>query len=79
MGAYSLYLTHKQVYHMVHVAAGDVLDPHPVLAFLIYASAALAAGALLYWAVERPFLKLRDRMGARNVGPEARAVQEPAL
>jgi peptidoglycan/LPS O-acetylase OafA/YrhL len=25
-------------------------------------AAALAAGAALYWAVERPFLRLRDRL-----------------
>jgi peptidoglycan/LPS O-acetylase OafA/YrhL len=61
--AYSLYLTHKQVYHMVHVAVGDGLDRLPALAFLTYATTALAAGALLYLAVERPFLRLRDSLG----------------
>jgi peptidoglycan/LPS O-acetylase OafA/YrhL len=61
--AYSLYLTHKQVYHMVHVAVGDSLDGRPTAAFLTYAIAALGAGALLYLAVERPFLRLRDTLG----------------
>jgi peptidoglycan/LPS O-acetylase OafA/YrhL len=61
--AYSLYLTHKQVYHMVHVAVGDSLDGRPTAAFLTYAIAALGAGALLYLAVERPFLRLRDTSG----------------
>jgi peptidoglycan/LPS O-acetylase OafA/YrhL len=63
--AYSFYLTHKQVYHMAHLAVGDALDHQPILAFTVYAGAALAVGALLYWGVERPFLKLRDRLGAR--------------
>lgn len=62
--AYSLYLTHKQVYHLVHLAVGAGLDGRPILAFLTYACAALAAGGLLYTAVERPFLHLRDRLGA---------------
>jgi peptidoglycan/LPS O-acetylase OafA/YrhL len=60
--AYSLYLTHKQVYHMVHGAVGAGLDDRPAIAFGVYASAALAGGALLYWAVERPFLRLRERL-----------------
>jgi peptidoglycan/LPS O-acetylase OafA/YrhL len=64
--AYSLYLTHKQVYHMVHAAVGDGLDGRPALAFATYATAALAAGALLYLAVERPFLRLRDALGQRG-------------
>ena len=77
--AYSLYLTHKQVYHMVHVAVGTGLDDRPVLAVAAYAGAALSAGALLYFAVERPFLKLRDRLdGARGPGPIP-AAEEPAL
>jgi peptidoglycan/LPS O-acetylase OafA/YrhL len=64
--AYSLYLTHKQVYHIVHVAVGDGLDGRPALAFATYATAALAGGALLYLAVERPFLRLRDTLGQRG-------------
>ncbi|HEV7385712.1 MAG TPA: hypothetical protein VGN89_12590, partial [Phenylobacterium sp.] len=64
--AYSLYLTHKQIYHMVHVAVGDGLDGRPALAFATYATAALAGGALLYLAVERPFLRLRDTLGQRG-------------
>jgi peptidoglycan/LPS O-acetylase OafA/YrhL len=60
--AYSLYLTHKQVYHMVHLLVGQQLDQKPVLASLIYSSAALAAGGLLYVTLERPALRLRDRI-----------------
>ncbi|HZZ67396.1 MAG TPA: acyltransferase [Phenylobacterium sp.] len=72
--AYSLYLTHKQIYHMVHVAVGASLDGRPVLAFLTYAGAAMAGGAILYLAVERPFLRLRERLGPGRLRPKIMAV-----
>jgi peptidoglycan/LPS O-acetylase OafA/YrhL len=63
--AYSLYLTHKEVFHLVQVATGGVVDSRPTLAFVVYAAAAALAGAALYLGVERPFLRLRDRIGRR--------------
>ena len=60
--AYSLYLTHKQIYHMVHTTVGSGPDDRPILAFGVYSLAALAGGALLYWTVERPFLRLREKL-----------------
>jgi peptidoglycan/LPS O-acetylase OafA/YrhL len=60
--AYSLYLTHKEVYHLVLLALGWQLSDSPVLELLVFGGAALAGGALLYFAVERPFLRLRDRL-----------------
>ena len=77
--AYSLYLTHKQVYHMVHVAVGTGLDDRPVVAVATYAGAALGAGALLYLAVERPFLKLRARLDRGGSQAPIPAAEEPAL
>jgi peptidoglycan/LPS O-acetylase OafA/YrhL len=59
--AYSLYLTHKAVYHLVGLAAGESLAVHPALAFVAYGGTALLGGALLYVTVERPSLLLRDR------------------
>ena len=54
----------------------------PWLAYAaIYFSLALGAGALLTWAVERPFLTLRDRLFPSGV-PRARpeeAAPLPAL
>jgi peptidoglycan/LPS O-acetylase OafA/YrhL len=50
--AFSLYLVHKPVYHLV---AGSPLAAQP----LAYAATALAAGALLHFLVERPALRLR--------------------
>jgi len=59
--SYSLYLSHKAVFHGVETVAGARLDGHGVLTFAGYALAVLGTGALLYYAVERPFLTLRVR------------------
>jgi peptidoglycan/LPS O-acetylase OafA/YrhL len=61
-GAYSLYLSQKIAYHAVaaRLAPSTGLHGYPLLAAAF--AAALALGALLYWGVERPFLKLRDRL-----------------
>ena len=59
--AYSLYLTHKGVYHLVGLVAGPSLMGHYILAVMVYGGAALLGGALLYASVERPALLLRDR------------------
>jgi len=60
--AYSLYLTHKELIHLVD-------DNFPVLAQAgrlqwmgLYAVACLVVASALYLAVERPFLLLRDRV-----------------
>ncbi|WP_137939412.1 acyltransferase [Chitinivorax sp. B] len=58
--AYSLYLTHKAVFHCVQVQWGNKLMANPVLAYVCYGGAALVAGGGLYWLVERPGLHLRD-------------------
>jgi peptidoglycan/LPS O-acetylase OafA/YrhL len=64
--SYSLYLIHKPVYHMLDSAFGTQLQGQGMLAFLAYATASLLAGALLHYLVERPFLRLRDRMALRQ-------------
>ena len=61
-GSYSLYLSHKLAYHAV--ASGLV----PTFGFAGVARCveavvlAASCGAALYWAIEWPFLKLRDRL-----------------
>ena len=60
--SYSLYLAHKSAFHLVETAWGETLEGRGVLAFCVYAAAALLAGAALYYTVERPFLRLRERM-----------------
>jgi peptidoglycan/LPS O-acetylase OafA/YrhL len=61
LASYSLYLTHKAVFHLVHVALGNHLDGHAFATFVVYAMAVLLVGALLHYGVERPFLRWRDR------------------
>ena len=67
--AYSLYLTHKQAYHLVQLALGAQLDDSQLLAPVILGSAAFAMGAFLYVGVERPFLRLRDRLARPAASP----------
>ena len=64
--AFSLYLTHKQVYAWVDAALPDFAEAAPLSAFLVYNAAALLAATVLYAAVERPGLMLRARMLARR-------------
>lgn len=64
--AYSIYLTHKALLHLVddwfpHLESGGKL---PWLA--VYALVCVAAAAVLHLAVERPFLKLRERLDAAS-------------
>ena len=61
--SYSLYLSHKLPMHAVHEALQRSPDLHGVAAFAVYATAMLVTGALLHYAVERPFLRLRARLG----------------
>ena len=77
--AYSLYLTHKQVFHMVQLVVGGRLNGHLIAQTLLYGGAALAAGGLLYWAVERPAIRLRDRfLGDGRQARRAKAAHDGA-
>jgi peptidoglycan/LPS O-acetylase OafA/YrhL len=60
--SYSMYLSHKAVFHMTESVVGTTLDGHGVLTFAGYALAVLGTGAGLYYGVERPFLNLRERV-----------------
>ncbi|MEO8161009.1 MAG: acyltransferase, partial [Arenimonas sp.] len=62
--SYSLYLSHKIAFHLLELALGERWANHGLLAFGAYALGSLAAAALLYYAVERPFLRLRSRHAA---------------
>lgn len=72
--SYSLYLSHKGVFHLVDTAWGDRLEQHGLLLFGIYALATLAGGALLHYLVERPCLRWRDA-GIRRSAPVVIAEQ----
>lgn len=60
--AFSLYLTHRQVYAWLDARLDGMAAAAPLTAFVLYNLAALAVAALLYWSVERPALRLRDRL-----------------
>ncbi len=60
--SYSIYLTHKQVIHLTREWLQDSSIPQESnLMFCICMLTSLLAGCILYLAVEKPFLMLRDR------------------
>ena len=68
--SYSIYLTHKQLIHLTH----EILSSHGIsndsyTSFWICTLVSLAGGWFLHQAVERPFLRLRDKwMKKKPVG-----------
>lgn len=60
--SYSLYLSHKLAMHAVHDALSNWPAVHGLIAFAVYALAIAVTGALLHYAIERPFLHLRTRL-----------------
>lgn len=64
--SYSLYLVHKAVYHVVQQAVGPALEGRGLVAAAVYGGASILAGAALYYAVERPGLRLRSRWVRRR-------------
>jgi peptidoglycan/LPS O-acetylase OafA/YrhL len=70
--AFSLYLTHRQVYAWLDDVAGDLTANAPLAAFVLYNGVSLAVAALLYVAVERPGLRMRPGTPRRLPGALAR-------
>lgn len=70
-GAYSLYLSHKLAYHAVAAWVAPALGVTGYARLALAILLALIVGASLYWAIERPFLKLRDRWEGRSRTPIA--------
>jgi len=60
--AFSLYLSHKLVMAAVKTRLAPAFGMHGTLLLLTYVVCILLVGALLYFLVERPFLRLRDRL-----------------
>ncbi len=79
--AFSLYLTHKEVVHVVHVLLPWTEENVGWRTTLIDAAACLAVAGLLYTCVERPFLLLRDRRSRKpaSLSPGVEARLDPAL
>jgi peptidoglycan/LPS O-acetylase OafA/YrhL len=64
--AYSLYLTHKEIAHLCRVHLGWYTESGGWPALAVSLIASLCVAAMLYLAVERPFLRLRERLSARQ-------------
>ncbi len=67
--AYSLYLTHKEVVHLDQVFFLRYVEPGGWLAFLIYFATSFLAATVLYLAIERPFLRLREKIPSLFMRP----------
>ncbi|HEX7815015.1 acyltransferase [Dyella sp.] len=65
--SYSLYLSHKAIFHLVHQALASWPRIQGMAALACYVLATLAGGALLYYLIERPFLRLRDAWMRRSM------------
>lgn len=63
--SYSLYLSHVMVYGQWHGRFAPWVDGHGIGTVLIYVAGVLAVGAVLHYAVERPFLRLREPVRRR--------------
>ena len=64
--SFSLYLVHKPMYGVVQSRLGEWLEGRGIVAYAVYGAASLLAAALLYYAVEKPFLRLRGRVLSRD-------------
>jgi peptidoglycan/LPS O-acetylase OafA/YrhL len=66
--AYSLYLTHKSVFHLIKINFPSLLEigANGYIAFFVYAVAVFSVAVALYAIVERPFLKLRSKLLLSN-------------
>lgn len=71
--SYSLYLSHKLALHAVATWLVVPRALHGLAAFACYAAGVLLLGAALHYAVERPFLRWRDRPARRAALPLASA------
>jgi len=68
---FSLYLSHKMTWQVVRTHLPDLVADGGWRAFAVYATAALGVGAALYFLVERPFLRMRDRLWDRRAPAKA--------
>lgn len=62
--AYSLYLTHKEIAHLDELCLPKVMDARDWKTVCILVVSCMVAAGVLYVAIERPFLMLRDRAGS---------------
>ena len=73
--SYAIYLVHKMSNHWINGQLPSFVELGEVETFALCLAAGVLAGALVHYGVERPFLKLRDRVTPRFAGASA-AVRE---
>ena len=64
--AYSAYLTHKEIIHLVRIHLPRLVESRGWLALLAYFAFSFLGAFVLYLAIERPFLRLRERISSRR-------------
>ena len=57
---FSIYLSHKMTWHVVRTFMPELVEQGGLQALCVYAGSAALVGTILYFAVERPFLLLRQ-------------------
>jgi peptidoglycan/LPS O-acetylase OafA/YrhL len=75
--AFSVYLIHKQAFHLVKVYFPALTNRSGLEQFLVYGGAGVGSGLLLYWLVERPFLIYRDRWDAPQMDKPVTVLAQP--
>ena len=73
--AYSAYLTHKEIMHLVYKHLPRLIESGGWLALVAYFALSFLAAFVLYISIERPFLRLRERISSRA----AKAAQMAAI
>ncbi|HEX3092906.1 MAG TPA: acyltransferase [Candidatus Angelobacter sp.] len=63
--AYSAYLTHKEIMHLVYTRLPKLIGAGGWLALAAYFASSFLVAFVLYLAIERPFLRLRERISSR--------------
>ena len=63
--AYSAYLTHKEIMHLVYTRLPKMIQSGGWLALAVYFGFSFLVAFVLYLAIERPFLRLRERISSR--------------
>jgi len=62
--AYSAYLTHKEIMHLVYTRLPQLIQSGGWLALAVYFGFSFLVAFVLYLVIERPFLRLRERISS---------------
>lgn len=67
--AFSTYLTHKEIIHLIRIHLPRLVESRGWLALFAYFAFSFLVAFVLYLAIERPFLRLRERISGRVATP----------